>query len=146
MIIVTDAYGLGQPSRQVNMSQERINVLVAEDNSVIQRVAVVNLSRFPVNIVVAKNGQEAIDRFKETEFDLVLMDVAMPIKDGCEATRQIRAMEKSTGRHVPIIAITASLDRQSCIDCGMDDHISKPADYRRIIGKWFPNLIEGVSA
>jgi len=109
--------------------RERYRILVAEDNVVNQRVTTRSLQRLGFRSQVAANGLEAIQLLKTVEFDLVLMDAQMPEMDGFEATRQIRAMERATGDHIPIIAMTANAmkgDREVCLEVGMDDYIAKP--------------------
>ena len=106
-----------------------LRVLLAEDNPVNQLTATTMIEKLGHTIVVANNGREAIDKLSEASFDLVFMDVQMPVLDGMAATREIRENEKATGAHLPIIAMTAHAmmgDREKCIDCGMDDYISKP--------------------
>ena len=103
-------------------------ILLAEDGVVNQRVAVLMLESRGHEVTVANNGREAVERFKRTAFDLILMDVQMPEMDGLEATRTIRNLETS-GVHIPIIAMTAhamSGDRERCLEAGMDDYLSKP--------------------
>ena len=105
-------------------------MLVAEDNSVNQRLLSLLLRKHATEIVVVTNGLQAVGRFAEGSFDCVLMDCQMPELDGYEATRQIRAWELAHGKkRTPIIALTANArpgDRQLCIDAGMDDYLSKP--------------------
>ena len=104
-----------------------MEVLLVEDHAINQKLAVVLLERWGHRVTVADNGQLALDAMARQRFDVVLMDMMMPVMDGLEATRRIRASE--TGQHVPIIAMTANAmesDRQRCIDAGMDDYLSKP--------------------
>jgi len=104
-----------------------MEVLLVEDHAINQKLAVVLLERWGHRVTVADNGQLALDAMERQRFDVVLMDMMMPVMDGLEATRRIRASE--TGQHVPIIAMTANAmesDRQRCIDAGMDDYLSKP--------------------
>ena len=93
-----------------------------------QMVASTILKNWGHTSVLAVNGQEAIDLFSQRAWDLVLMDVQMPVMGGLEATRHIRASEPP-GQRTPIIAMTANAmesDRQACIDAGMDEHMAKP--------------------
>ena len=80
-------------------------------------------------VAIAENGKAALRMLEEQTFDVMLMDVQMPVMGGFEATARIREKEKRTGRHIPIIAMTAhamSGDRERCLDAGMDDYLSKP--------------------
>jgi CheY-like chemotaxis protein len=105
------------------------HILLAEDGLVNQRVAVDMLTQRGHTVVVASNGKEALDVWEREAFDLVLMDVQMPVMDGLETTAAIRAKEHATGTHVPIIAMTAGAmqgDRERCLEAGMDGYIAKP--------------------
>ena len=109
----------------------KLKVLVAEDNLINQRVIGTLLSRFGWESILAANGKEALERFLESRFDLVLMDVQMPEVDGFEAARLIRQKEKSAGSltHTPIVAVTAHAGKQEhdrCLAAGMDAVITKP--------------------
>jgi CheY-like chemotaxis protein len=80
-------------------------------------------------VTVAGNGREAADSIRRQRFDVVLMDVQMPVMSGLEATKEIRRAEQISGAHVPIIAMTAHAmkgDRERCLECGMDSYVSKP--------------------
>ena len=104
-------------------------VLVAEDNIVNQRIIAGLLSRRGQNTVVVSNGREAIDAWKRQAFAAIIMDVQMPEMDGFEATAVIRAAERGTDAHIPIVAMTAhamSGDRERCLAAGMDDYVAKP--------------------
>ncbi len=108
-----------------------LKILLAEDSLINQRVALGFLERHGHEVVVASNGEEALLAMKEETFDLVLMDVQMPVLDGCQATGVIREKEQESGRHIPVIAMTAAAmkgDREKCLEAGMDDYISKPID------------------
>ncbi len=104
-------------------------ILLAEDNPINQLVAVEHLEDLGCQVTVVANGREAVNAVEKDTFDLVFMDCQMPEMDGFEATRTIRTNEQITGRHVPIVALTAHAladDRQKCLDAGMDDYLSKP--------------------
>jgi signal transduction histidine kinase/DNA-binding response OmpR family regulator len=108
-------------------------ILVAEDNRVNQKVALQYLKNAGYSAVVAANGQEALDELRRHPYELILMDVQMPVLDGMEAARRIRAAQaaKEPGfdREIRIVAMTAnamSSDRELCLDAGMDDHVPKP--------------------
>jgi two-component system, sensor histidine kinase and response regulator len=100
-----------------------------EDNAVNQTLAVRLLEKRGYVVSVAGNGREGLAAFERENFDVVLMDVQMPEMDGFEATAAIREKEKTTGLHLPIIAMTANAlkgDEERCIAAGMDGYISKP--------------------
>ena len=104
------------------------NILVAEDNLINQQVVCAMLERQGVNVTLVEDGARALMAVKEKAFDLVLMDCQMPVMDGYEATRRIRA-ELRDGPRIPIVALTAHAmaeDRQRCADAGMDGYVSKP--------------------
>jgi two-component system, sensor histidine kinase and response regulator len=102
-----------------------------EDNVVNQRVATGLLARRGHQVTVAENGREALARLDRETFDLILMDMQMPVMGGLEATAEIRRRERLTGAHVRIIAMTAhaiASDRNLCLAAGMDGYLSKPID------------------
>ena len=106
-----------------------LKLLLAEDSVVNQRLAVALLERAGHKVTVAENGRIAVDRATDESFDVVLMDVQMPVMDGLEATTAIRAREQRVGGHIPIIAMTAHAmkgDREQCLASGMDGYVSKP--------------------
>jgi two-component system sensor histidine kinase/response regulator len=106
-----------------------LRILLTEDNTVNQRLASRLLEKEGHVVVVADDGAKALKAHDESTFDLILMDVQMPVMDGMEATAAIRKAEQSTGRHVPIIAMTAHAmagDRQRFLQAGMDGYVSKP--------------------
>jgi PAS domain S-box-containing protein len=106
-----------------------LRILLVEDNLINQRLASRLLEKMGHVVAIAENGQEALRLLSGSEFDLVAMDMQMPIMDGLEATELIRAGEKQSGRHVPIVAMTANAfeeDRERCEQAGMDGYISKP--------------------
>jgi PAS domain S-box-containing protein len=114
----------------------RLRVLVAEDNRVNQKFIQHLLTRLGHEAYLAENGALAVQAFREHgPFDVVLMDVAMPVMSGLEATVRIRELEAETGRHVPIIALTAHAmkgDREMCLAAGMDAYLAKPVDLRQL--------------
>jgi two-component system, sensor histidine kinase and response regulator len=115
-------------------SQNKLHILVAEDNEINQKMAKALITRQGHEVTIAPNGKEAVEAARAGGYDLILMDVQMPEMDGLEASRKIREMEES-GSHIPIIALTAHAmqgDRQDCLDAGMDDYLSKPLDPRKV--------------
>jgi CheY-like chemotaxis protein len=107
----------------------RIRILLAEDNAVNQTLAVRLLEKRGFSVTVAQDGQAAIKAFRAGGFELVLMDIQMPGTDGFEATAAIREIEKLTGGHIPIVAMTAHAlvgDQERCLASGMDGYVSKP--------------------
>ncbi len=114
------------------------NILLVEDNFSNQQIIILYLKNEIKKIDVAFNGKEALDKFGKAKYDLILMDVQMPIMDGFKATRKIREIEKSTSTHTPIIAVTANAfpeDKEKCFASGMDDYISKPFQPEDLIRK-----------
>jgi PAS domain S-box-containing protein len=116
----------------------RLHILVVEDNPVNQRLALLLLEKLGHTPVIANNGKEALAALEHPSepFDLVLMDLAMPVLSGFEATVLIREREKQTGGHIPIIAMTAHAlkgDRERCLEVGMDDYVSKPVDAGKLL-------------
>ena len=114
------------------------NILLVEDNFSNQQIIILYLKNETKKIDVAFNGKEALDKFGKAKYDLILMDVQMPIMDGFKATRKIREIEKSTSTHTPIIAVTANAfpeDKEKCFASGMDDYISKPFQPEDLIRK-----------
>jgi len=109
----------------------RARVLLVEDNVVNQRVATGLLERRGHDVVVAEDGHAPLARLEHETFDLVLMDLQMPVMGGLEATAAIRERERTTGGHVGIVAMTAHAldsDRERCLAGGMDGYLSKPVD------------------
>ncbi len=115
-----------------------LNMLLVEDNVINQKITYLTLKPLVKSIDTASNGKEALDMIATADYDIILMDIQMPVMDGLVATEKIRALEKSTGKHVPIIAITANAmlgDKEKCLAAGMDDYISKPFHPAALIGK-----------
>jgi len=112
-----------------------LHILLAEDNAVNQLLAVRLLEKRGHTVTVAANGQEALAKLVQATFDLVLMDIQMPVMDGFEATAAIRAQEKDSGAHLTIIAMTAHAlrdDQECCLAAGMDAYISKPINSKEL--------------
>jgi CheY-like chemotaxis protein len=106
-----------------------LRVLVAEDNKVNQRLAFRLLEKRGCEVTLAEDGRAALAALEQAQFDLVLMDVQMPEMDGFEATKMIRLKELQTGKHMPILAVTAHAlkgDQERCLEAGMDGYVSKP--------------------
>jgi CheY-like chemotaxis protein len=119
-----------------------LRVLLAEDNLVNQKLIATVLHKQGHSVVVAENGDEAVAAVERQSFDVILMDVQMPQKDGLEATVAIREAERVSGAHVPIVALTAHAmkgDEEKCLQAGMDDYLTKPlniASLRATLEKW----------
>src|SRR5690348_2353347 len=106
-----------------------LRILLAEDNAVNRQLATRLLEKRGHSVVAVNDGRQALQAIEREKFHLVLMDVQMPEMDGLEATRMIRKNEKSTGEHLPVVAVTAHVmkgDREKCIEAGSDDYVSKP--------------------
>ncbi len=106
-----------------------MRVLLAEDNEINQKVALEFLKMRGHQVRIASNGKDVLEALAAEAFEIILMDVQMPVMDGFQATATIREKERSTGQHIPIIAMTGYAmkgDRQRCIDAGMDGYICKP--------------------
>jgi two-component system, sensor histidine kinase and response regulator len=119
----------------VPSAMKRLRVLLAEDNIINQKVASRLLEKQGHLVTIAADGREALAALDRENFDLVLMDVQMPEMDGFEATAAIRAQERETSKHMPIIAMTAHAmqgDRERLIAAGMDDYIAKPINFREL--------------
>jgi CheY-like chemotaxis protein len=121
----------------------KVRVLLAEDNIVNQKVALIMLKGFGIEADVVATGVEALDALVGVSYDLVLMDCQMPEMDGFEATRRIRERERGS-RRLPVVAMTANAmvgDREKCLKAGMDDHIPKPVRVdalHRALTRWLP--------
>ena len=130
---------LSESSMGARPGPGRLKVLVAEDNPINQELARKILEKRGHTVVVASDGLEAVDaveRAKDSPFDLVLMDVQMPRLSGLEASRAIRKQEKGQGRRLPIVALTAHAmkgDRERCLEAGMDDYLSKPVQAEQLL-------------
>jgi PAS domain S-box-containing protein len=139
-------------STAVPAAMHGLDVLLAEDNHVNQIVAGAMLKKLGCRVTVANDGQQAVDKIKERQFDLILMDCHMPNLDGYAATAAIRELEKQGHPRHTIIAQTANAmegDRDSCIAAGMDDYISKPINAKvlaEVLQRWAPKVTSDTSA
>ncbi len=126
-----------QPSDQLceKDNNRELNILLVEDKPMNRKLAKIYLEKKGHNVSTASNGKEALEMHKARKFDLILMDIHMPLMDGLEATSHIRAAEAKEGGHIPIIAITAYAmqeDKDKCLQAGMDYYISKPIDIEEL--------------
>lgn len=121
--------GEHRPAPPAPMAFESLEILVVEDNPINRDVASAMLEQLGCHVAIAMDGKEACDVLEKRRFSAVFMDCQMPVMDGFEATRQVRARERLSGDHTPIIALTANAlagDRERCLAAGMDDFVSKP--------------------
>jgi signal transduction histidine kinase/DNA-binding response OmpR family regulator len=137
-----------RPAREAS----RLDVLVAEDNEVNQLVFSQILEGLKLNHRLADNGRTAVEMFRAHNPRIVLMDVSMPEMNGLDAARAIREIEAGTGRHTPIIGVTAHAlkgDREECLAAGMDDYMSKPISPNKLaqkLGEWLDDEQEAMTA
>jgi PAS domain S-box-containing protein len=149
--VSTPRLSADEAERMISSEYTHARILLVEDNAINQEVALELLRGVGLQADLAVNGKEAVKMAAETAYDLILMDIQMPIMDGLTATRLIR--ENPAGRRVPILAMTANAfgeDRQRCLDAGMNDHVAKPVNpgnlYSTLI-KWLtPVVIETASS
>lgn len=114
----------------------KLRILVAEDNAVNQRLVLRMLEKQGHEVTIVANGRDAVTAGTKASFDVVLMDVQMPEMGGFEATALLRAHEQQTGKHVPIIAMTAHAmkgDRERCLEAGMDGYVAKPVQVKELL-------------
>ncbi|UPR32312.1 response regulator [Vibrio crassostreae] len=110
-------------------------VLVVEDSRVNQQVAKMMLKKLGFEVDIADNGEIGVDKFKANEYEMIFMDCQMPVLDGFEATKQIRALEEGSAKHIPIVALTANVvqrDKHLCFDVGMDEFLPKPVNQGKL--------------
>lgn len=134
-IVAKESETASSNSARAKLSGKPLQILVVEDEYINQILAVTLLEREGWKVQMAENGIQAINILKDNLFDLALMDIQMPGFDGYETTKTIRKQEKSTGRHLPIIAMTAYAvkgDREKCLAAGMDGYISKPINAEKL--------------
>lgn len=140
----------GRSTPVIKDYKKSFNVLLAEDNEVNQKVAIKILEKYNHQVTVVENGLEALKAVRNNKFDVVLMDVQMPVMGGFEATREIRQYEKETGAtRTPIIALTAHAmlgDREKCIQAQMDEYLSKPLKQNLLMQTILRVASDGVTA
>ena len=116
-----------------------LNILVVEDNKINAEIAEYILEKSGAQVTLANNGKDAVDMFFESPenyYDIILMDVMMPVMNGYEATRNIRKLQRKDAAKIPIIAMTANAftkDKQDAIDAGMNEHVAKPLDINQLL-------------
>jgi len=113
-------------------------ILLVEDNVINQKIVLLSLTKLVDRVDVAANGKQALEMFGLKQYDLILMDIMMPVMDGIVATKKIREIESTGDRHVPIVAVTANAlagDRENCLAAGVDDYIAKPFTTELLIRK-----------
>ena len=116
----------------------KLSILLVEDNVLNQRIVMFSLKKYKHEVDIANNGAEALDKFKIANYDVILMDIMMPVMDGLEATLRIRDYEKKNKLkpQTPIIALTANTmdnDREKCLSFGMNEFMSKPFEMEKLI-------------
>ncbi len=135
-VVTNETTGYTSTVKQKDLSE--VNVMVCDDNPINQKVMSLSLEKHVKSISLAANGQECVDMLARNNYDVVLMDIQMPVLDGYAATQKIRNGEISSGKHVPIIAVTANTlagDKQHCLSVGMDDYVSKPFQLEDVLNK-----------
>lgn len=135
---------IDRPKVQPSVELSNSSVLLVEDNLINQKIVILSLKKLVKNIEIANNGKDALDKFGTSKYDIILMDIQMPIMNGIVTTKKIREIESGTNSHTPIIAITANAllgDKEECIAAGMDDYISKPFQIEVLIHK-MKNLLK----
>ena len=127
---------------------ENVHALVAEDNAINQKLIMNVLNGLGIDVTIAQNGEEALDLRRNKEYDLIFMDIQMPVMGGIEATKQIlKFEEKERKHHIPIVALTANAlqgDREKYINAGMDNYLSKPIelpDLINLLEEYFSNKV-----
>ena len=120
-----------------------LNILVVDDNRVIRELVTRQLAKLGCQSETAVDGKDALDKLSLKTYDVVLMDVQMPEMDGITATQELRRLEKESGKHTTVIALTGHGSRLECIEAGMDDYIAKPMNIATLKGtlqRWAPNF------
>ena len=137
--IDTDRDSKVETGEKTEASIRGLHVLLAEDNELNMEIAEFLLQNEGADVTRAWNGQEAVEIFKKSrsgEFDVILMDIMMPVMNGYEATKRIRSMDREDAKTIPIIAMTANAfteDRLKAKKAGMNEHIAKPVDVKLLV-------------
>ena len=137
--IDTDRSGRAETEEKPEVSIKGLHILLAEDNELNMEIAEFMLQNEGADVVKAWNGREAVEIFRKSEpgeFDVILMDIMMPVMNGYEATKMIRSLEREDAKTIPIIAMTANAfteDRLKAKEAGMDEHIAKPVDPKLLV-------------
>ncbi|MBW3695230.1 response regulator [Vibrio sp. T187] len=122
-------------------------VLVVEDSLVNQQVAKMMLTKLGLSVDIAENGLIGVEMYKLYDYEMIFMDCQMPVLDGFEATKQIRALDKEKGQRTPVVALTANVvveDKHLCFDVGMDEFLSKPVNHQQlstVVHRFIPRLL-----
>ncbi|MFA6012133.1 MAG: response regulator, partial [Desulfobacteraceae bacterium] len=123
-------------AEEKNKEQGKLRILIAEDNPVNQKLTMRLLEKRGYVTGLAENGRQVLEELERQTYDLILMDMQMPVMDGIEATRTIRSQKKDVAfRNIPIIGLTANAmkgDRELCLDAGMDDYVTKPIKSQKL--------------
>ncbi|MFQ5627219.1 MAG: response regulator [bacterium] len=133
------------PNHETEKKYQHARVLVVEDNKLNQRVAQHVLEKSGFEVDIAENGAKAVEQLERKSYQLVLMDVQMPVMNGLQATAAIREREKQAGGHVPIIAMTAAAseaDKQRCLEAGMDGYLTKPVQPQKMFEELEKIMVE----
>lgn len=139
----TDNAVVSEPSKpaaalqveQAPLPQFEGKALVVEDSRVNQQVAKMMIQKLGLEVDIAENGKIGVEMYQKTDYEIVFMDCQMPVLDGFEATKMIRAIEEGSERHVPIVALTANVvqrDKHLCFEAGMDEFIAKPVNQHKL--------------
>ena len=137
--IDTDRSGRSETEEKPEISIRGLHILLAEDNELNMEIAEFMLQNEGADVVKAWNGREAVEIFRKSEpgeFDVILMDIMMPVMNGYEATKMIRSLEREDAKVIPVIAMTANAfteDRLKAKEAGMDEHIAKPVDPKLLV-------------
>ncbi len=137
-VVIYSVPDAGKASSAETTDLKDLKVLLVEDNLINQKITLLTLKSLVREIETASNGREAVEKCSSTKYDLILMDIQMPVMDGLEAAARIREAEAGTDSHIPIIAITANAmlgDKEECLSAGIDDYISKPFQPAQLIDK-----------